>query len=458
MPPILHPGWVACSTAVLSPQAWLGTLSLFILNLKVVEFLYITAPPCCLEEVLQAYAKLGEGRDHAQITALITAYNSAAWAEHVDGRAQPPCGGNSSRPPVLAISVFRSLPTAHDHRMLLSRHRCPLTGLNLILLFWAAALMCDHAPVLPAPLLTQEHSQGQGNVDLLCRAPPGYGGVMFQLYQDKVLVDTVSFSQKTPEALFSLEIHLAMDKHFCCLYQDQDKVYSQFSQYMKPAELLPAPSLSLTSQDPIDETEISLECVGSPSYPGALFSLFHLGSSHPVISQKASTTRHSARFSPPSGQNQYQCQYSVHLGPDVKKSERSAPITLYGITETNLNTAAVPPPAASDDGGKVDWPLIAGSLSASILFTAALGCLGFAVYKKVKALAEERRKREEALFWNHMHATDHVVDLTLRRISVGSQDWTPGADDRVGGTARSPSTPLSGSQYPFSTFRNLSLL
>ncbi|XP_023647610.1 uncharacterized protein [Paramormyrops kingsleyae] len=193
------------------------------------------------------------------------------------------------------------------------------------------AQMSDTAPVLPVPLLTQEHSQTRGNVDLLCRAPPGHGGVMFQLYQDKNLVDNVSFTGNTPEARFTLKMHLAMEKRFCCLYQDQDKVYSHFSQYMKPVELLPAPSLSLTSQDPIDETEISLECVGLPSYPGALFSLFHLGSSQPVISQKASKTRHSARFSPPSRQNQYQCQYSVHLGPDVKESERSAPITLPGF-------------------------------------------------------------------------------------------------------------------------------
>ncbi|XP_023647611.1 uncharacterized protein [Paramormyrops kingsleyae] len=223
------------------------------------------------------------------------------------------------------------------------------------------AQMSDTAPVLPVPLLTQEHSQTRGNVDLLCRAPPGHGGVMFQLYQDKNLVDNVSFTGNTPEARFTLKMHLAMEKRFCCLYQDQDKVYSHFSQYMKPVE-------------------------------------------------------------------------------------------------TNLNTAAVPPPALSDDGGEVDWPLIAGSLSASILFMAALGCLGFAVYMKVKALAEKRRKREEALFWHHMHATDRVVDLTLRRISVGSQDWTPCADDRVGGTAGSPSASLSGSQYPFSTFRNLSSL
>ncbi|XP_061086482.1 uncharacterized protein LOC133121295 [Conger conger] len=46
------------STAVLSPRAWLGTLSPFLCGLQVIEFCYITAPPGCLDEVLQVYAKL----------------------------------------------------------------------------------------------------------------------------------------------------------------------------------------------------------------------------------------------------------------------------------------------------------------------------------------------------------------------------------------------------------------
>ncbi|KAG7491597.1 hypothetical protein MATL_G00005320 [Megalops atlanticus] len=46
------------SIAVVSPRAWLGTLSPFLCGLQVVEFCYIRAPPGCLEEVLQVYAKL----------------------------------------------------------------------------------------------------------------------------------------------------------------------------------------------------------------------------------------------------------------------------------------------------------------------------------------------------------------------------------------------------------------
>ncbi|KAJ8363424.1 hypothetical protein SKAU_G00122550 [Synaphobranchus kaupii] len=46
------------STAVLSPRAWLGMLSPFLCGLQVVEFCYITAPPGCMDEVLQVYAKL----------------------------------------------------------------------------------------------------------------------------------------------------------------------------------------------------------------------------------------------------------------------------------------------------------------------------------------------------------------------------------------------------------------
>ncbi|KAG5853860.1 hypothetical protein ANANG_G00031070 [Anguilla anguilla] len=39
-------------------SAWLGMLSPFLCGLQVVEFCYITAPPGCLDEVLQVYAKL----------------------------------------------------------------------------------------------------------------------------------------------------------------------------------------------------------------------------------------------------------------------------------------------------------------------------------------------------------------------------------------------------------------
>ncbi|XP_051776502.1 uncharacterized protein LOC127525816 [Erpetoichthys calabaricus] len=48
---------VTTSLALHAPASWLGTLTPFLCSLEVTEFCYITAPPGCLPEVLQAYAK-----------------------------------------------------------------------------------------------------------------------------------------------------------------------------------------------------------------------------------------------------------------------------------------------------------------------------------------------------------------------------------------------------------------
>ncbi|MGH0141811.1 UNVERIFIED_CONTAM: hypothetical protein FKN15_000604 [Acipenser sinensis] len=48
---------VRMALAIQPPSSWLGTLSPFLCSLQATEFCYITAPPGCLSEVLQAYAK-----------------------------------------------------------------------------------------------------------------------------------------------------------------------------------------------------------------------------------------------------------------------------------------------------------------------------------------------------------------------------------------------------------------
>ncbi|XP_041099424.1 uncharacterized protein LOC121310192 isoform X2 [Polyodon spathula] len=49
---------VRMALATQTPSSWLGTLSPFLCSLQVTEFCYITAPPGCLSEVLQAYASI----------------------------------------------------------------------------------------------------------------------------------------------------------------------------------------------------------------------------------------------------------------------------------------------------------------------------------------------------------------------------------------------------------------
>ncbi|XP_068448211.1 uncharacterized protein [Clinocottus analis] len=58
-------------------------------------------------------------------------------------------------------------------------------------------------------------------------------------------------------------------------------------------------------------------------------------------------------------------------------------------------------------------------------------------HRKVKAAAEEKKKRQEAQFWTQVHAKDHVVDLTLRHTSFTSQEWA-GPDTPTDTASRSP--------------------
>ncbi|KAK6300669.1 hypothetical protein J4Q44_G00287670 [Coregonus suidteri] len=202
-------------------------------------------------------------------------------------------------------------------------------------------------------------------------------------------------------------------------------------------ELLPVPTLSLQRQ----AGEWALVCTGSPAFPGARFSLYQLGSSFPDATRSAPVTRHRALFALSSLpaqdgplSDQYQCQYSALLGAEWSHSERSPPLAVSRVIE---KTTTSPPSSPGLTG--VDWPLVLGSLSALVLFITAMVGMGVAVQRKVKAMAEEKRKREGALLWAKLHSGDHVLDLTLKRVSITSQEW--GNDDRAAETAFSRSPP-----------------
>ncbi|XP_061627545.1 uncharacterized protein LOC133477142 isoform X2 [Phyllopteryx taeniolatus] len=189
---------------------------------------------------------------------------------------------------------------------------------------------------------------------------------------------------------------------------------------------LPVPTLVLQHHTQVWH----MLCTGSPSYPGAVFTLYLPDSRLPVASHHVPVTSHETTFPVPVQDTLlalYQCQYSVLLGGKWTNSERSRPLAV---------SKGLPPPSTPDVSA-IDWPLILGSFSAVVLFLCSLGLLLVVVHKRVKAAADKKKKRMEAKFWTHVHTKDHVVDLTLRCTSVTSQEWASG-DMGADTTSRSP--------------------
>ncbi|KAL6110171.1 uncharacterized protein ACO6RY_19312 [Pungitius sinensis] len=189
-------------------------------------------------------------------------------------------------------------------------------------------------------------------------------------------------------------------------------------------DALPVPTLVLQQQT----DAWRLRCTGPPAYPGAVFSLYLAGSNVPVATQRAAN--HQVTFQVPvqdTPMASYQCQYNVQLGSQWTKSERSLPLAV---------TRGFPDPSETDLPA-VDWPLVLGSFSAGVLFLAVVALVVVVSHRKVKAVAEEKKRRQEAQFWTKVHAKDHVVDLTLRRTSFPTQEWES-LDSTTETASRSP--------------------
>ncbi|CAL1601605.1 unnamed protein product [Knipowitschia caucasica] len=208
---------------------------------------------------------------------------------------------------------------------------------------------------------------------------------------------------------------------YTCLYQVnrggelQNSTVSNMVQ-VTVTDLLPTPSLVFQQQSGV----WYLLCRGSSAYPGAAFSLYLLDQAHPVGFHQADMTQNQALFSVPVQDAPvalYQCDYSVLLGTQWSKSERSLPLS---VSQGNSST----PTAGSS---AIDWPLVLGSLSAVVLFVCSITLVSVLIQRKVKTAAESKKKRVEAQFWTDVHGKDHVVDLTLPRSSLASQEWTESA-------------------------------
>ncbi|XP_039519767.1 uncharacterized protein LOC120473806 isoform X1 [Pimephales promelas] len=309
----------------------------------------------------------------------------------------------------------------------------------------------------PSPHLMVEPSGGHvtpgETLSFHCKAPPDRQKPppeTFLLLQRAKgtpgsMVAPAKLVSKSLEARFSVKTMGREDSgEYVCLYQlklpKTGHVNSTASQPVHITVIeLPVPTLSLSRH----EGEF-LECVGSPAYLKGSFSLFRVGVLSPQATHQASLTQHSARFPVPKHYQhgaQYQCQYSVSLGTFWAHSKMSTPVTLPCITGYHTCTEV--------STGSTDLALIAGSVSAGILFLMVVSLLGFAVHRHIKNKSEERRQRKQDKFWQQIHSRDHIVDLTLQRVDIGSEGW----GERLRG---GPSDSEVIYDCPMTTFKNTS--
>ncbi|XP_059187741.1 uncharacterized protein LOC131970372 [Centropristis striata] len=213
---------------------------------------------------------------------------------------------------------------------------------------------------------------------------------------------------------------------YTCLYQVTQRrgvVNSTVSNMIAIEVALPAPTLILQQQTDVWH----LLCTGSAAYPGARFSLYLADNEHPVDTHQATPIQHQVTFPVPVQDSLvalYECQYEVHLIGKWSSSKRSLSLPV---------ARGLPPP----DVSAVDWPLVMGIFSAVVLFLCSVVLVVVVAHRRVKAAAEEKKKRQEAQFWTQVHAKDHVVDLTLRRTSLASQEWAS-VDTPTETASRSP--------------------
>ncbi|KAF6718036.1 hypothetical protein FQA47_010697 [Oryzias melastigma] len=91
------------------------------------------------------------------------------------------------------------------------------------------------ASTSPAPLPTptlKVKVRSIRSVVLVCQAPKGNHGVLFKLFQEREEVDLVNLQYGAEEVQFTVRVDTEKPKIFCCLYKDQQGLYSLISPYL----------------------------------------------------------------------------------------------------------------------------------------------------------------------------------------------------------------------------------
>ncbi|XP_074518577.1 uncharacterized protein LOC141784620 isoform X2 [Halichoeres trimaculatus] len=267
---------------------------------------------------------------------------------------------------------------------------------------------------VPTPLQSLSSSDNKPVTFFLLRTTAETGEISFILQPQ---ASRVANSEPQPGHFSVGPIKGGEEGGYTCLYQiskTRRVVNSTVSNmvHISIKDALPKPTLVFQQHTDVWH----LVCTGSPAYPGAVFSLYLADQELHVAAQHAPIIQYQVIFPVPVQDTPltlYQCDYKVLLKGTWRSSERSLSLAV---------TKGIPPPS-SPDVPSVDWPFVLGSFSAVVLFLCSLVLVVVVAHRKVKARAEEKKKRQDAQFWTRVHSRDHVVDLTLRRESFPFQNF-----------------------------------
>ncbi|XP_016526805.1 alpha-1B-glycoprotein isoform X1 [Poecilia formosa] len=118
------------------------------------------------------------------------------------------------------------------------------------------------SPTLPTPTL-DIYSRSGDSVVLVCQAPRGHSGIVFMLYRDTKKMDSRELLHPVEQVRFTVrtdEPDSGQQHLYCCLYKNQEGLYSLFSPYLQlkeqradaptpPISSCPSPVLSVQPSD-----------------------------------------------------------------------------------------------------------------------------------------------------------------------------------------------------------------